>query len=49
MFQKIAVNLKTAQTRRMRRQGVNFIKITAEAPPKINQIANLRFRCDTRA
>jgi len=26
MLQKIAVNLKTAQTRRMRRQGVKLIK-----------------------
>jgi len=26
MFQKIGANLKTAQTRRMRRQGVNLIK-----------------------
>lgn len=30
MFQKIAVNLKTAQTRRMRRQGVNFIKTSGQ-------------------
>ena len=26
MFQKIGANLKTAQTRRMRRQGVNLTK-----------------------
>ena len=26
MFQKIGANLKTAQTRRMRRQGVDLIK-----------------------
>lgn len=26
MFQKIGINLKTAQTRRMRRQGVDLIK-----------------------
>ena len=49
MFQKIAVNLKTTQAYRMRRKGVNLIKKPAtKMPPKISQIANLRFRCDTR-